>query len=102
MHPVYPMDGHILPVIYSWHLGIEFNKLAGSYRGALDPAKFWVAWDRGLQTTGDTFAADFTLWDHVEEPFEDVREAFGVVPLDIRHAASSEGAVAGVDYHPIA
>ena len=38
MHPVFPMAGHVLPVIYSWHVGIEFNKLAGSYKGALDPA----------------------------------------------------------------
>ena len=47
IHPVFPMAGHVLPVIYSWHLGIEFNKLAGSYTGALDPAKFFVASDAG-------------------------------------------------------
>ncbi len=37
MHPVFPMVGHVLPVIYSWRLGIEFNRLAGSYRDALGP-----------------------------------------------------------------
>jgi hypothetical protein len=102
MHPVFPMAGHVLPVIYSWHVGIEFNKLAGSYKGALDPAKFWVAWDRGLQTTADTFAQGFSFWDHAEDPLDDVRAAFSVAPLDPAHAASSQGAVAGVDYHPIA
>jgi hypothetical protein len=102
MHPVFPMAGHVLPVIYSWHVGIEFNKLAGSYRGGLDPAKFWVAWDRGLRTTADTFAQEFSLWHHAEDPLEDVRAAFSVAPLDPAHAASSQGAVAGVDYHPIA
>jgi hypothetical protein len=102
MHPIFPMEGHILPVIYSWHLGIEFNKLAGSFKGALDPAKFWVAWDRGLQTSGDTFAPEFDLWQHADEPLASIRQAFGVLPLDEAHAASSEGAVAGVDYHPIA
>jgi hypothetical protein len=25
MHPLEPMAGHILPVIFSWHLGIELN-----------------------------------------------------------------------------
>lgn len=102
MHPIFPVEGHVLPVIYSWHLGIEFNKLAGSYKGALDPAKFWVAWDRGLQTSGHTFAAEFDLWHHADEPLAAIRQAFEVPPLDEAHAASSNGAVAGVDYNPIA
>lgn len=102
MHPIYPMAGHVLPVIYSWHLGIEFNKLAGSYRGALDPAKFWVAWDRGLQATADTFSREFAFWDHIAEPLVGIRESFGIIELDPAHAASSQGAVAGVDYRPIA
>ena len=102
MHPIFPMEGHVLPVIYSWHLGIEFNKLAGSYKGALDPAKFWVAWNRGLQTSGDTFAEDFDLWQHADEQLASIRSAFEVPAMDDAHAASSNGAVAGVDYNPIA
>ena len=101
MHPVFPMEGHILPVIYSWHLGIEFNKLAGSYRGALDAAKLWVAWERGSRTTSDTFAREFNLWELAGVPLEDVRRACSVPPLAPEHAASSD-AVAGVDYRPIA
>ncbi len=101
MHPIFPMEGHVLPVIYSWHLGIEFNTLAGSYRGALDPAKFWVAWDRGLQAVGDTFAKDFDFWRHVDEALDSVRKTFAVPPLDVAHAAESD-AVAGIDYRPIA
>jgi hypothetical protein len=102
MHPVFPMAGHVLPVIYSGHLGIELNELAGSYPGALDPAKFWVTWDRGLRTAADTFAADFVFWEHVEEPLDDLRREFNVAPLDPVHAASSQGATAGIHYHPIA
>jgi hypothetical protein len=102
MHPIFAMAGHILPVIYSWHLGIEFNKLASSFKGALDPAKFWVAWDRGQQTAGDSFSAEFDLWDHAEEPLAAIRQTFEVPPLDDANAASSNGAVAGVDYNPIA
>lgn len=102
MHPIFPMEGHVLPVIYSWHLGIEFNRLAGSYKGALDPAKFWVAWDRGLRTSGDTFAEDFDLWHHADAPLASLRLAFEVPALDGAHTASSNGAVAGVDYNPIA
>jgi hypothetical protein len=101
MHPVYPMEGHILPVIYSWHLGIEFNKLAGSYRGALDPAKFWVAWERGMHTEADAFGEGFDFWAHVETPLTQLRNDFAVPPLDPRYAAHSD-AVAGVDYNPVA
>ncbi len=100
MHPVFPMEGHILPVIYSWHLGIEFNQLAGSYRGALDPAKFWVAWQRGAATGADTFGPGFDFWAWAEEPLDNLRADAGVPPLEAAHAATSD-AVAGVDYRPI-
>jgi hypothetical protein len=40
MHPHEPMSGHILPVILSWHLGVELVKFAGRYTGGLDPEKF--------------------------------------------------------------
>ena len=43
MHPHEPMSGHILPVIMSWHMGIELVHLAGSSTGQLDPEKFWCA-----------------------------------------------------------
>jgi hypothetical protein len=92
MHPVFPMSGHVLPVIYSWHLGIECNALAGWDRGALDPAKFWVAWDRGHHASGDTFRDDFSMLDHAEEPIEAVRRSFDVPRLDPAYAASGDAA----------
>ncbi|HEY7134857.1 MAG TPA: hypothetical protein VIB48_07315 [Acidimicrobiia bacterium] len=101
MHPEEPMAGHILPVIYSWHLGIEINKVAGSFRGALDPEKFWVAWERGGELTTDTFAPDWNFWRACERPVADLRAEYHVPPLDDRFAASSDG-TEGVDYHPIA
>jgi len=61
-----------------------------------------VAWDRGLHATADTFSRDFCSWDRVEDAMEEIRDKLGVPPLDPTHAASSRGAVAGVDYHPIA
>lgn len=88
MHPKLPLEGHILPVIFSWHLGIEINKLAGSARGALDPEKFWVAWARGAAVSTDLFAPDWDFWAVVEEPVECVRRRYHVPPLEPRHAAS--------------
>ena len=61
MHAREPMSGHILPVIMSWHLGIELVEFAGSTTGALDAAKFWRAWERGSAVTVDVFAAGLGL-----------------------------------------
>jgi hypothetical protein len=73
----------------------------GGHRGALDPAKFWVAWDRGLRATRDTFRPGFDLWEHVEGSLEPIRASSSVVPLDPIHAGSGNGAAAGFDYRPI-
>jgi hypothetical protein len=102
MHPLYPMSGHVLPVIYSWHLGVECNELTGCFQGALDPAKMWMAWNRGKHAAADTFDPSFAFWDHAERPLDAVRDDFGVEPLDPAFAASSEGATPGVDYRPLA
>ena len=56
MHRQEPMSGHILPVIFSWHLGIQLNAVAKSATGALDPEAFWLAWARGAAVNTDTFA----------------------------------------------
>jgi len=61
MHPREPMSGHILPVIISWHLGIELVRFAGSTTGQLDAAKFWNAWERGAEVTTDVFSGKLGL-----------------------------------------
>ncbi len=87
MHADLPMSGHILPVIFSWHLGIEIVKFAGSAKGALDPEKFWVAWERGGETTQDLFAHDWDYWSVVHEPIDNLRHRYNVPKLDPVHAA---------------
>jgi len=81
MHPDDAMTAHVLPVILSWHLGIELAEFAGSATGKLDARKFWVAWDRGDRTIGDTLAPDWDFWAHVHDPLEDVRALLGVPAL---------------------
>ena len=76
MHPKLPMEGHILPVIFSWHLGIEINKLAGSFHGALNPEAFWIAWVRGSQMTVDLFSPEWNFWAHVQEPVDVLRQRY--------------------------
>jgi hypothetical protein len=99
MHPDDAVTAHILPVIISWHLGVPLADFAGSATGALDPRKFWVAWSRGDQLTGDTLARDWDFWAHVDRPLDDVRAAMGVPPLDPADAA--DGAYPDW-YHPSA
>jgi hypothetical protein len=90
MHPREPMSGHILPVIVSWHLGIELAKTPGSITGQLDPEKFWLAWERGAEVTTDVFAGGWKLWDVAGEPLERLRAAYRIPALDPAHAAHGE------------
>jgi len=87
MHRSFPMAGHILPVIFSWHLNVEINKVAGAYAGALDPVEVWRAYAAGAQCKVDTFAPDWNFWDYVAQPIDDLRQEWnipigGLQPLD--------------------
>jgi hypothetical protein len=81
MHPSRPMEGHVLPVIFSWHLGIKINDVAGAATGALDPEEFWHAWARGAAITVDLFAPDWDFWACVGESVAALRERYAVPPL---------------------
>jgi hypothetical protein len=80
MHPINPMSGHILPVIFNGHLGIKFNDVARFTTGGLDPSEFWHAWARGSDMTVDIFAPDWNVWDWAELDLEEVRRRFNVSP----------------------
>jgi len=82
MHRKEPMSGHILPVIFSWHLGIQLNDVAKSATGAFDPQGFWLAWERGSEITVDTFGPQWNFWAVVHEPVGTLRRRYGIPPLD--------------------
>jgi hypothetical protein len=82
MHPDHPMAAEVLPVLYSWHVGIKLNELAKSSRGAFAPEKFWTAWERGAATTVDVVAADWDFWAATLVPLEELRASYGVPPAD--------------------
>lgn len=90
---------HILPVIFSWHIGIALNQVAGSFRGALAPEKFWVAWDRGAAMRVNCFAETWDFWRAAPAPLADLRVEYGVPPLAPEFAAD---AAAPDGYRPIA
>ncbi len=74
MHPKYPMAGHVLPVIFTWHLKVRINEVARDASGALDPREFWRAWAAGAAATVDTFAPNWDFWSHVEVPLSMLRD----------------------------
>jgi hypothetical protein len=82
MHPINPMAGHILPVIFNGHLGVKFNDVATPATGALDPEEFWHAWARGQEMTVDLFAPEWDVWQWVERDLDDLRRTFNVSPGD--------------------
>ncbi len=90
MHPEEPVAGHILPVIFSWHIGVHINDVAGDFTGALQPEKFWVAWTRGSALTTDTFATSWDFWSNVDEHVDTLRARYEVPPLDPEMAADDE------------
>lgn len=76
MHPVYPISGHVLPVIFSWHLGIKINDVAKSATGAMDPTEFWHAWARGSDMKIDIFGPDWDFWAWTPRPLADLRRDY--------------------------
>jgi len=80
MHPINPMAGHILPVIFNGHLGVKFNDVATPAQGGLDPDEFWHAWARGQEMTVDLFDPGWDVWQWVEHDLEDLRRDWKVTP----------------------
>ena len=50
----FPMAGHILPVIFSLHLNVRINNVAGAIEGLLDPARFGAPMRQALNARTDT------------------------------------------------
>src|SRR5947208_9921561 len=81
MHKQEAMSGHILPVIFSWHLGIQLNAVAKRATGAFDPEAFWLAWDRGSEINVDTFGPGWDLWALFDAVVAELRKRYAIPPL---------------------
>ena len=87
MHPDHPMAAEVLPVLFSWHLDIKLTELAGSFRGAFEPRRFWTAWDRGAAARVDLLDPAWDFWGAAAVPLQELRAAYAVPPLDPALAA---------------
>lgn len=81
MHPDHPMSAEVLPVLFSWHLGIRLNDIAGATTGYFEPRRFWTAWDRGAAMTTDIVAADWDFWAATEIDLDELRQAYSLPPV---------------------
>lgn len=88
MHPKFPMAGHILPVIFSWHLQVQINQVAGETSNALDPVVFWQAWAAGAAATVDTFSPQWDFWAHVATPLKELRARYSIPVDGVEQAAT--------------
>jgi hypothetical protein len=91
MHPDHPMSAEVLPVLFSWHLGVALNKIAGSWRGAFEPGKFWTAWDRGAATSVDVLDPGWDFWAATEWPLAELRPRTRRIPHRPRFGGLSPG-----------
>jgi hypothetical protein len=80
MHPINPMSGHILPVIFFFHFGEQMNDVGHAGKGGLDPDEFWHAWARGAEMTVDVFDPKWSVWDWVEHDLDALRRRWNVTP----------------------
>ena len=80
MHPINPMSGHILPVIFFFHFGEQLNDVGHAGKGGLDPDEFWHAWARGEEMTVDIFDPKWSIWDWIERDLEELRRDWNVTP----------------------
>jgi hypothetical protein len=82
MHPKNSMAAHVLPVIMSWHLGIQFNAVAKSATGTLHPGSFLEAWQRGAATNIDLFAPGWDFWAATPVDIDVLRGRYGIPPRE--------------------
>jgi len=82
MHPDHPMSAEVLPVLFSWHLGIKLNDIAQSSTGAFEPVRFWTAWERGAAMRVDVVQEDWDFWGATTAGLDELRTAYGVEEAD--------------------
>ncbi|HEY0278639.1 MAG TPA: hypothetical protein VGC32_10265 [Solirubrobacterales bacterium] len=82
MHPDHPIAAEVLPVIFSWDLGVKLNDVANSTTGVFEPRHSWTDRERGAATTTDVVADDWDFWAATTVPLDELRSAYGVPPVD--------------------
>lgn len=101
MHRTDALRAHILPVIFEWHVGHDVNGI-GAQKGALDPIKFLLSWQRGEATTTDVLSPDWDFFDVAARDLDELRWQYGIPPLLPADAASGTEIIVGDEADPYA
>ena len=70
----------------------------GTVHLGLDAAKLWTAWQRGAAMTANLYDGHWDFWSHVETPLDELRNRYGVEPLDPTLAAVDDQHVQRSDF----
>lgn len=85
--PIEPFHVIIMPLL-TWHLGTPMEPRGGvPGHGVFDARKVLVAWERGKETTFDVFGPDFDVFALAERDLQELRDEWGVTPMDPADAA---------------
>ncbi|QYL28791.1 hypothetical protein TM48_03170 [Mycobacterium shottsii] len=101
MHRRDALRAHILPVIFEWQVSHEVNGI-GARRGALDPVKFLVSWQRGDSMTTDVLAPNWDFWSVVDVELDELRVRYAIAPLLPADAAAGDEVIVADKADPYA
>jgi hypothetical protein len=87
MHRRDALRAQILPTIFEWHVGQEVSGI-GAQKGALDPIKYLIAWQRGEAMSADVLSPDWDFFAVADRDVEELRFQYGIPLLMPAHAAS--------------
>jgi hypothetical protein len=74
----------VLVALLQWHFGApvaSFSK-KDAHSGLLDPAHFFTAWRRGMESRISLMDDVWSWWDVIEQPVDVLREQYGISPLE--------------------
>ena len=78
MHKKLPLTGHVLPVLFTWHLGIDVNGIVRTNTNKLDISAFWLAWRRGEKMEVDIFSSTWDFLKHAERSVSSLQEEYNL------------------------
>jgi hypothetical protein len=79
----------VLVALLQWHHGAAVASISKkhAHTGLLNPAAFFNAWRRGMESNISLMDDVWSWWDVIEHPVDDLRERYGISPLETALAA---------------
>jgi hypothetical protein len=85
--------GFPLTVLAVWHVGLQFDALAGREQSWLVLEPFAAAWESGRRVRVDLFGPEFTFWESIDRDVDELRRSTGIRPALRREPGKGHGLV---------